>query len=58
MKRARPHRLKPRNPLVAPAQQKKAGVHQRKDKHAGRARQDQLFRKELSRSLRKEEKEG
>ncbi len=48
MKRARQARFKPRNPLVAAAQQKQAGAHQRRDKHAPRARQQQQFRKRVS----------
>lgn len=57
MKRARQTRrkaieslkmLKPRNPYVAPALQRKAGAHQRKDKRAERARQRGRLRRELS----------
>ncbi|SMB24967.1 conserved protein of unknown function [Sterolibacterium denitrificans] len=51
MKRAKRDRrsaLKPRNPYVAPALQRKAGAHQRKDKRAERARQHSRLRRELS----------
>jgi len=54
MKRARQKRpkhlslLKPRNPWVALAQQKKAGAHQRRDRHAVRAHQQRQFRKRLT----------
>lgn len=51
MKRARKPWLKPRNPLVAIALQKKAGAHRRKDQRAERARQ----REQLRRQLRAEE---
>jgi len=47
MKRARKSLLKPRNPLVAVAVQKKAGAHRRKDKRADRARQREQLRRQL-----------
>lgn len=49
MKRAKLSRrsVKPRNPYVASALQRKAGAHQRQDKRAGRARQQTRLRREL-----------
>ncbi len=49
MKRAKQSHLKPRNPFVALAIQKKAGAHRRKDKRAERARQRAQLRRELTR---------
>lgn len=41
-------RIKPRNPLVVLALQKKAGAHRRKDQRAERARQRESLRKSLA----------
>ncbi len=44
MKRAKQRTLKPRNPVAVDPLLKKGGVHQRRDKRAGRARQKALLR--------------
>lgn len=50
MKRAKQnhHKIKPRNPLATAPLMKKGGRHARKDKRAGRARQQAQLRKALS----------
>ena len=45
MKRAKQHRIKPRNPVVAAAILRKGGAHRRKDKRASRARQQARLRR-------------
>ncbi|MBV2235103.1 MAG: hypothetical protein KUL75_06095 [Sterolibacterium sp.] len=40
--------IKPRNPYVVAALQRKGGAHQRQDKRSGRAQQSSQWRREFS----------
>ena len=46
MKRAKKRPLKPRNPVAVAPVLKKGGAHQRRDKHASRARQKAALRRD------------